>query len=84
MERCSRFLLPLASATVPPGNLYHDHDHHRLYYYYEVVKLADFATSQAEACYAAFTFGLRHRWTYFLITLPDIAELLEPPERAIN
>ena len=51
---------------------------------HEVTKLADFATSQPEACYAAFTFGLRHRWTYFLRTLPDIAELLEPLERAIN
>ena len=28
--------------------------------------------------------GLRHRWTHFLRTLPDIAELLEPLERAIN
>ena len=43
----------------------------------EVTKLADFAISQPQACYAAFTFGLRHRWTYFLRTLPDIAELLE-------
>ena len=50
----------------------------------EVTKLADFAISQPQACYAAFTFGLRHRWTYFLRTLPDIAELLEPLERAIN
>ena len=30
----------------------------------EVTKLADFAISQPQACYAAFTFGLRHRWTY--------------------
>ena len=50
----------------------------------EVTKLADFAISQPQASYAAFTFGLRHRWTYFLRTLPDIAELLEPLERAIN
>ena len=35
---------------------------------YEVTKLADFATSQPQACYAAFTFGLQHRWTYFLRT----------------
>ena len=40
--------------------------------------------SQPQASYAAFTFGLRYRWTYFLRTLPDIAELLEPLERAIN
>ena len=50
----------------------------------EVTKLADFAISQPQASYAAFTFGLRHLWTYFLRTLPDIAELLEPLERAIN
>ena len=30
------------------------------------------------------TFGLRHRWTYFLRALPDIANLQEPLERAIS
>ena len=50
----------------------------------EVTKLADFAISQPQASYAAFTFGLRHRWTYFLRTLPDIAQLLEQLEPAIN
>ena len=49
----------------------------------QVTKLAEFATSQPQACYAAFTFGLRHRWTYFLRTLPDIEDLLEPLERAV-
>ena len=48
----------------------------------EVTKLADFTISQPQASYAAFTFGLRHGWTYFLRTLPDISELLEPLERA--
>ena len=33
---------------------------------------------------AAFTFGLRHRWTYFMRTLPDIGSLLQPFERAIS
>ena len=50
----------------------------------EVTKLADFAISQPHASYAAFTFGLRHRWTNFLRTLPDIAESLEPFECGIN
>ena len=50
----------------------------------EVTRLAEFAISQPQACYAAFTFGLRHRWTYFLRTLPDIQVLLEPLERAIT
>ena len=47
----------------------------------QVIKLAEFAVSQLQASYAAFTLGLRHRWTYFLRTLPDIADLLE---RAIS
>ena len=41
----------------------------------KVIKLAEFAVSQPQASYAAFTFGLRQRWTYFLRTLPDIADL---------
>ncbi|XP_078364013.1 uncharacterized protein LOC144648271 [Oculina patagonica] len=35
----------------------------------QVTNLAEFASSQPQASYAAFTFGLRHRWTYFLRTL---------------
>ena len=50
----------------------------------EVTRLAEFARSQPQASYAAFTFGLRHRWTYFMITLPDIEKLLQPLERAIS
>ena len=30
------------------------------------------------SCYAHYIFGLKHRWTYFLRTLPDIQDLLEP------
>lgn len=33
---------------------------------------------------AAFTFGLRRQWTYFMRTLPDIGSLLQPLERAIS
>ena len=43
----------------------------------EVAKLAEFALSQPQACYAAYTFGLKHRWEYFLRTLPCIQDLLE-------
>ena len=32
----------------------------------DVAKLAEFALSQPQACYTAYTFGLKHRWTYFL------------------
>ena len=48
----------------------------------EVKRLAEFVVSQPQACFASFTFGLKHRWTYFLRTLPDIDTLLEPLERA--
>ena len=44
----------------------------------EVTRLAEFASSQPQASYAAFTFGFRHRWTYFMRTLPDIESLLQP------
>lgn len=50
----------------------------------QVTKLAEFALTQPQASYAAFIFGLRHRWTYFIRTLPDITDLLEPLERAIT
>ncbi len=49
----------------------------------QVTNLAVFASSQPQASYAAFTFGLRHRWTYFLRTLPGIKCFLGPLERAI-
>ena len=48
----------------------------------EVATLAEFALSQPQAYYAAYT--LKHRWTYFLRTLPDIQDLLEPLENAIS
>jgi len=50
----------------------------------EVATLAEFALSQSQACYAVYTFGLKHRWTYFLRTLPDIQDLLEPLKNAIS
>ena len=40
----------------------------------EVTKLAEFARSQPQASYAAFTFGLRHRWMYFMRTLAGYRE----------
>ena len=49
----------------------------------EGVKLSKFAKTEPQASYAAFSFGLKHRWTYFMRTLADIEDLLEPLERAI-
>ena len=48
----------------------------------QVTKLAEFALPQLQACYAAFSYGLKHRWTYFLRTLPDLEDLLALLERA--
>ena len=50
----------------------------------DIAQLVEFALSQLQASYAAYTFGLKHRWTYFLRTLPDIQDLLEPLEDAIS
>ena len=49
----------------------------------QIAILAKFATTQPQSSYAAFVFGLRHRWTYFLRTLPNIAPFLELLEHAI-
>ena len=35
------------------------------YWVAQVARLAKFATTQPQSSYAAFVFGLRHRWTYF-------------------
>ena len=51
---------------------------------HQVTRLAEFANSQPQASYAAFTFGLQHRWIYFLRILPDIHDQMEPLERAIS
>ena len=50
----------------------------------KVAQLAEFAQAEPQASYAVYTFGLKHRWTYFLRTLPDIQDLLEPLEEAID
>ena len=50
----------------------------------QVAKLAEFTAAYPRASYATFTIGLKHRWTYYLRTLPDIEELQEPLERAIG
>ena len=49
----------------------------------EVTRLADFARSKPQASYAAFTFWLRHRWTYFMRILPDIDTLLQPSKSTL-
>ena len=50
----------------------------------EVNKLAEIATSQPHAVYAALTHGLQSKWTYLTLTVPNISDLLEPLEYALR
>ena len=49
----------------------------------EITCLAEIATTQPHAAYAAFTHGLSSRWSYISRTIPDIHDLLLPLETAI-
>ena len=49
-----------------------------------MTRLAEFARSQPQASYTVFTFQLRYWWTYFMRTLLDIENLLQPSERTIS
>ena len=49
-----------------------------------IQKLASIARTQPHAAYSAFTHGLASKWTYFLRTIPEISDILQPLEEAIN
>ena len=42
------------------------------------------ARSDPQACFAAFTFGLVHKWSYFQRTVPKSSSCYEPLETAIR
>ena len=44
----------------------------------ELSRLCDFAISQPQAAYTAFTHGLVHKWTFLSRTLADIGHLFQP------
>ena len=50
----------------------------------EIECLSSIALTQPHAAYAAFTHGLKHKWTYLIRTIPDIESLLQPLEDAIR
>ena len=50
----------------------------------EIIQLANIAKTQPHAAYCAYTHGLSSRWTFLSRTIPDIAELLQPLEDAIQ
>ena len=50
----------------------------------EIEQLSSFAVTQPHATYAAFTHGLTSRWTFLARTTPNIGNLLQPLEEAIQ
>ena len=51
---------------------------------HEITRLAEIATTQPHAAYAAFTHGHSSRWSYISRTIPDIHDLLLPLETVIH
>ena len=50
----------------------------------QVTQLADVAGTQPHAAYAAFAFGLRHRWTFIQRTMPTTGDHMQPLKDAIR
>ena len=50
----------------------------------QIRKLATIAETQPQSAYSAFTTGLRHRYSFFMRTIPDISELFKPLEDEIH
>ena len=46
--------------------------------------LSNIAKSEPQAAYSAFTAGFQHKLTYFIRTIPDLAEILKPLDDYIN
>ena len=49
----------------------------------ELEKLSTVAISQPQAAFSAFILGYRHKFTYYLRTIPNIADLIRPLEDLI-
>ena len=49
-----------------------------------VQQLSEIVRIQPHVAYYAFMHGLIGRWTYFLCTVPDVSDLLEPLDTAIS
>ena len=50
----------------------------------QVKELADVASTEPHAAYAAFVFGLRHRWTFLQRAMPTAGDHMEPLRDAIR
>ena len=50
----------------------------------EIKQLATIAQTQPHTAYSGYTHGLSSRWTFLSRTIPNIADLLQPLEDAIQ
>ena len=50
----------------------------------EIKQLANIAQTQPHAAYCTYTHGLSSRWSFLSRTIPDISDLLQPLEEAIQ
>ena len=46
--------------------------------------LTEFACTEPHAAFSGFIHGLRHRYTYFMRTVPGVSHLLKPQDDAID
>jgi len=51
---------------------------------HQVERLAEFASTEPQAAYAAFVHGLRHKWSFLARTMPGTADLFQPLEDVIS
>ena len=49
----------------------------------DITQLAKIAESEPQAAYAAYIFGLSHRWTFYMRTIEGTKDFLQPIEDAI-
>lgn len=50
----------------------------------ELTRLSDYAKTEPQAAYAAFTYGIKQKWNYLMRTVPGISCLLRPLEEAVR
>ena len=51
---------------------------------YQLEELSSIAKCEPQAAYSAFTAGFRHKMTYFMRTIPNMADLLRPIDEIVN
>ena len=51
---------------------------------HQIEKLSEIAMYEPQAAYTAFTTSIRHKYTFYIRTIPEIKHLLQPLENAIR